>query len=159
MTFRRSVFVGIDPGKNGALAAVDGNGKPLFCHPFGEDGSSYIEAARRLAAMQGDSRMLVAIEKVWAMPHEGVSSAFSFGENFGFICGVVRSFGFDPVFATPRQWQKHIGVTGDKGEHIAKAKELFPEADLRRTPRCKKDHDGIADALLLAEYLRSVQSV
>lgn len=155
-----AIFVGIDPGKNGALAAVRGSELTMLV-PFEDGGGSYVEAFRRLSILRNtwasETRVFVMIEKVWAMPHEGVSSAFSFGVNFGLICGIAKSFGFDVEYATPQQWQKHFGVTGDKQEHIAKAKELFPSANLKRTPRCKKDHDGFADALLIAEYLRSVK--
>lgn len=156
-----AIFVGIDPGKNGALAAIRGSELTMLV-PFRDDGESYIHVFRRLSP-QCDTWPLpktpvyVMVEKVWAMPHEGVSSAFSFGVNFGLICGIAKSFGFDVEYATPQQWQKHFGVTGDKQEHIAKAKELFPAANLKRTPRCKKDHDGFADAILIAEYLRSVK--
>lgn len=155
-----AIFVGIDPGKNGALAAVRGS-EWLMLVPFEDDGCSYVEVFRRLSILRNtwasEIPVYVMVEKVWAMPHEGVSSAFSFGANFGMICGIAKSFGFDVEYATPQQWQKHFGVTGDKQEHIAKAKELFPSANLKRTPRCKKDHDGFADAILIAEYLRSVK--
>lgn len=155
-----AIFIGIDPGKNGALAAVRGSELTMLV-PFDDDGDSYVEAFRRLSILHNTwaskTPVFVIVEKVWAMPHEGVSSAFSFGVNFGLICGIAKSFGFDVEYATPQQWQKHFGVTGDKQEHIAKAKELFPAANLKRTPRCKKDHDGFADAILIAEYLRSVK--
>lgn len=153
-----AIFVGIDPGKNGALAAIRGSEGSMLV-PFEDDGESYINVFRRLFSIHRNtwSPVYVMVEKVWAMPHEGVSSAFSFGMNLGLICGIVKSIGFDVEYATPQQWQKHFGVTGDKQEHIAKAKELFPAANLKRTPRCKKDHDGFADAILIAEYLRSVK--
>ena len=154
------IFVGIDPGKNGALAAIRGSEWPMLV-PFDDDGLSYVAAFRRLSILRNtwasEIPVYVMVEKVWAMPHEGVSSAFSFGMNFGLICGIAKSLGFDVEYATPQQWQKHFGVSGDKQEHIAKAKELFPAANLKRTPRCKKDHDGFADAILIAEYLRSVK--
>lgn len=153
-----AIFVGIDPGRNGAFAAIRGSELTMLV-PFEDDGAGYVEAFRLLSSIHRNtwSPVYVMVEKVWAMPHEGVSSAFSFGMNFGLICGIAKSFGLDVEYATPQQWQKHVGVTGDKQEHIAKAKELFPSANLKRTPRCKKDHDGFADAILIAEYLRSVK--
>lgn len=153
-----AIFVGIDPGKNGALAAIRDSERPMLV-PFEDDGESYINVFRRLFSIRRDTLapVYVMVEKVWAMPHEGVSSAFSFGMNFGLICGIAKSIGFEVESATPQQWQKHFGISGDKQEHIAKAKEMFPSANLKRTPRCKKDHDGFADAILIAEYLRSVK--
>ena len=54
----------------------------------------------------------------------------------------------------PAKWKKEFSGTSDKNTSIEVAKRLFPGVDLRRTERCTKDHDGKAEALLLAEISR-----
>lgn len=97
---------------------------------------------------------VVCLEHVHAMPKQGVSSMFSFGVNFGFIQGVLMAFGMPYELVTPQKWKKEFSVTAEKNTSIEVAKRLFPNADLMRTSRCKKENDGIAEALLLAEYAR-----
>ena len=100
------------------------------------------------------NRVRCVVEKVGAMPGQGVTSMFNFGKNYGFILGALESFGFSYELVTPKKWKKEFGVTADKNTSIEVCKRLFPEANLKRTERCKKDHDGMAEALLMAEYAR-----
>lgn len=55
---------------------------------------------------------------------------------------------------TPQKWKKEFQITGDKNSSIAICKRLFPDIDLRRTERCRKDDDGMIESFLLAEYAR-----
>lgn len=88
------------------------------------------------------------------MPGQGVTSMFKFGENFGFIQGLLMAYSIPYELVTPQKWKKEFQVTGDKNSSISVCKRLFPDVPLRRTDRCKKDHDGMAEALLMAEYAR-----
>lgn len=94
------------------------------------------------------------LERVGPMPKQGVTSMFKFGENFGFIQGLLTGRRISYELVTPQKWKKEFQITGDKNSSIAVCKRLFPNVSLRRTDRCKKDHDGIAEALLMAEYAR-----
>lgn len=94
------------------------------------------------------------VEKVGAMPGQGVVSMFKFGENFGMIQGILQAFGIPYELVTPQKWKKEFGVTADKNTSIEVCKRLFPDVNLKRTERCKKEHDGMAEALLMAEYAR-----
>lgn len=94
------------------------------------------------------------LERVGAMPGQGVTSMFKFGENFGFIQGLLTAYGIPYELVTPQKWKKEFQVTGDKNSSIAVCKRLFQGVSLRRTDRCKTDHDGMAEALLMAEYAR-----
>ena len=58
------------------------------------------------------------------------------------------------LFRSPQKWKKEFSVTSDKNTSIEVAKRLFPNVNLKATARCKKDHDGMAEALLIAEYCR-----
>lgn len=140
------IYIGIDPGKDGAMAVITPTGEYIV--PFSLDG--YNLELRCLGA--GDA--CCCLERVGAMPGQGVTSMFKFGENFGFIQGLLTAFSIPYELVTPQKWKREFGVTGDKNSSIDVCKRLFPGVSLRRTDRCKKDHDGMAEALLMAEYAR-----
>lgn len=145
------LFVGIDPGKSGAMAIVSTDTHPFVrVDPFDE--REYAELLRFYHEYYTISGCVV--ERVSAMPGQGVSSMFSFGENYGFIQGLLTAYNIPFELVTPRVWKKEFGVTSDKNTSIAVAKRLFPDVSLKRTERCKKDDDGISEALLLAVVAR-----
>lgn len=94
------------------------------------------------------------LERVGAMPKQGVNSMFHFGENYGFIQGLLTAYSIPYELVTPQKWKKEFQITGDKNSSIDVCKRLFPYVNLRKTERCKKDHDGMAEALLMAEYAK-----
>ena len=94
------------------------------------------------------------VEKVGAMPGQGVTSMFHFGKSAGFIEGVLNAFRIPFSLVTPQKWKKEFGLHSDKQESINVCKELFPQANLLPTSRCRKDSDGMAEALLIAEFGR-----
>lgn len=141
------IYIGIDPGKSGALAVVLENGTvELF--PFAED--VYKKA---LSYLQG-TECKCCLERVGAMPKQGVNSMFHFGENYGFIQGMLTAYSIPYELVTPNKWKKEFQVTGDKNSSIDVCKRLFPDVSLRRTDRCRKDDDNMAEALLLAEFAK-----
>ena len=139
-------YVGIDPGKDGALAMIDDKGR-VTIFPFDE--AVYVAA---LYQMKGRSKC--ALEKVGARPGQGTVSMFSFGENFGFIRGVLEAFNIPYELVRPQKWKKEFSLTSDKKQSIVTAHRLFPDVDLRKSERCKKDHPDSAEALLIAEWAR-----
>ena len=150
------VFIGIDPGAKGSMAVLAESAMPPMYHvelvPWADDLALYIEA---LKAKEGpDWQVSCALEHVGAMPGQGVTSMFNFGKVFGEVIGVLTTLKVPFELVRPQRWQKEFGISGDKSEHIAACKRLFPYVSLLRTPRCKKDDDGHADALLLAEWSR-----
>ena len=142
------IYIGIDPGKDGALAIIWPETAPTIT-PFGEDGYNMAFKAVTIGG-----KAVCCLERVGAMPGQGVTSMFKFGENFGFIQGLLTAYSIPYELVTPQKWKKEFQVTGDKNSSIAVCKRLFPGVSLRRTGRCKKDHDGIAEALLMAEFAR-----
>ena len=95
------------------------------------------------------------LEKVHAMPKQGVASTFSFGENFGWCKGLLEAHGVPYQEVPPGVWKKPFGLLNtDKQHSIAVCKKLFPDAVLRPNERCRVDNDGMAEALLMAEYAR-----
>ena len=144
------IHIGIDPGKNGGLAWIKDSGKA-------EAERLNIETlASRLRVITGNGSIpsKCYVEKVHSMPKQGVASTFSFGTNYGFILGVLTAVGVNYELVQPSTWKKAMSVTADKRTSIRRCKELFPDVDLKATARCKKDHDGMAEALLIAEYGR-----
>lgn len=145
------VYIGIDPGGNGAMAAVSGYDDVLFNVPFSRSG--YIELLKSL----NPQKSICTLEKVWAMPKQGVVSMFHFGENFGFCQGILSAFSIPFTLDTPQQWKNFYGISADKNESIELCNKLYPEQTLLKNERCKKPHDGMAEALLLARYTRMKQ--
>ena len=141
------IYIGVDPGKNGGIAIIDSDGVIAF--PFSEE--------RLLIELDGiaqEYECICYLEHVHAMPKQGVSSTFNFGMNFGFIQGVLKAYEIPYELVTPQKWKKEFSCTSDKNTSIEVCKRLFPYVSLKATERCKKDHDGMAEALLIAEYGR-----
>lgn len=88
------------------------------------------------------------------MPGQGVVSMFNFGKGFGWILGTLEAYSVSYELIRPQKWKKEFSVTSDKNTSIEVCKRLFPHVSLLPTERCKKDNDGMAEALLLAEYAR-----
>lgn len=141
------VYIGCDPGKGGAMAVIWPDER-VDVVTFGED-----EYRDMLKSVDGN-KAKCCLERVGAMPKQGVNSMFHFGENYGFIQGLLTAYSIPYELVTPQKWKKEFQVTGDKNSSIAVCKRLFPDVLLRRTDRCKKDHDGMAEALLLATYAK-----
>lgn len=142
------IYIGIDPGVSGALAVLS-EGREAQVMTW--DPEAYRDALRAVS-VAGEGAV-ACLEKVSAMPKQGVTSMFNFGENFGYIRGLLEANGIPYELVTPKKWQKEFSVT-DKNGPIEVCKRLFPGVSLRRTEKCRNDHDGMSDALLMAEYAR-----
>lgn len=142
------IYIGIDPGKSGAMAMISDLTKEKVLIPFDE--SVYAKALRECIPEETKA----CVEHVTAMPGQGVTSMFNFGQNFGYIKGLLTAYQIPYELVRPQKWKKEFSVTGDKNSSIEVCKRLFPGVSLRRTERCRKDDDGLAEALLLAEFAR-----
>lgn len=142
-----TVYVGIDPGKSGAMAILYPNGS-IETIPFNM--VNYVDAIRGLT----DYPVKCCLEKVGAMPGQGVVSMFNFGHNLGFIEGVLQSNSIPYQLVPPQTWKKEFSLSSEKAKSIEVCQKLFPKANLLATERSRKPSDGIAEALLLAEYSR-----
>lgn len=144
-------YVGIDPGKSGAYAVVhtQGDGARVACVTLWED-QEFITRMKEIAS-SGESAV-ACVEKVGAMPGQGVTSMFSFGKSAGFIEGVLCALEIPHQLVPPRTWKKFFSLGSDKAQSIAACHRLFPEVSLLPTSRCRKPSDGMAEALLMAHY-------
>lgn len=142
------VYMAFDPGKDGAAAFL-WSGESLVV-PF--DKTVYVDVVKSFLNKGFEARAVV--EHVGAMPGQGCVSMFNFGVSFGWLQGMLEALGVPYELVRPAKWKKEFSCTSDKNTSIVVAKRLFPDVDLRRTERCMKDHDGKAEALLMAEYCR-----
>lgn len=123
----------------------------VIIYPFDRDVYRDVLCNRIVSSGRG---VRCCLEKVGAMPGQGVTSMFHFGENYGYIQGLLESNSIPYELVTPQKWKKEFEVTSDKNTSIEVCRRLFPNVNLKRTERCRKDDDGFAEATLLAEYCR-----
>jgi len=149
------LHIGIDPGQSGGIAYVDSDDMPkAFAMKMPVTERDIWDALHSHDGL--DVRFFV--EKVGPARgkdgrKQGVSSAFKFGQGYGFLRGCIIADGFDEV--APTKWQKEFGLvfpasmgltpTDKKNRHKAKAQQLFPHLKITH---------AIADALLIAEWAR-----
>lgn len=96
---------------------------------------------------------LVIIEKVHAMPKQGVTSMFNFGKGYGTLIGVCEGCGIPFQLVTPQAWKNEVlaGTAKDKDAAINFVRRRYPNINL--TPgKTRKPQDGIADAVCMAHY-------
>ena len=146
------IYIGIDPGEKGGIAGImDLGGGRLVCAagPYSPD-----ELKKLAIDFHACDNIRCCLEQVHSMPKQGVKSTFEFGKSFGYIKGVLESFGIPYQEVSPNKWKKEFSLIGkDKAASIACAKRLFPGVSL--IPEgCRVERDGPAEALLMAEYAR-----
>ena len=145
----RCQVLAIDPGVNGAYAVLGHSGEFIDCDelPRFDKLVNAVELGRLFASHIPERAV---IEKVGAMPGQGVTSMFTFGAAYGVCIGVAGGSGTPLSLVTPVKWKAHFRLIGKpKDASRELAIRLYPEA----APRLNlKKHGGRADALLLARY-------
>lgn len=150
-----SLYIGLDPGKKGAMALIRVFDDPKMPYsviivPF--DPKEYINT---LTDIGPSYEIKCCIEQVHSLPREGVKSVWSFGQNYGWITGVLDAFGIPYQAVPPNKWKREYSLLkADKKQSIEVCHRLFPNVSLKRTERCKTDSADMAEALLMAEYAR-----
>lgn len=142
------INIGIDPGKSGGIAVIDGNGM-AYAHKMPETERDLLDSLmeiRRNAVVEG-VQCRAALEFVRTMPQNGVKASFTFGMSYGGLRMALIAAGIPFVEVLPRKWQGALGCLtgGDKNVSKAAAQAMFPE---------QKITHAIADALLIAEWMR-----
>ena len=151
------IFIGIDPGLNGAIAFFDiAKGHlSVIDMPVVEmlrGGKKKREVSAQMLAQiirLAERPCTAMFERVNAMPGQGVTSVFSFGRSSGIVEGVLAALAIPMHIITPQVWQKAASVRGGKDGALQRATELFPAyAGLF----ARKKDDGRADAACMAWY-------
>ena len=142
------IYLGIDPGQKGGIAWL---GKKYHTYAMPDTTKAV------LGLIQALSTGLVTtciIEHAQAMPKQGGVSMFNYGQHYGELIGIMTALGIKIIEVRAAVWKKAMGLTKDKDASIALCERLFPSVDLLPSDRSRKPSDGMAEALLLAEYGR-----
>lgn len=151
---------GVDPGKKGGAVILDSTGKIISKSTMFIKNTEFDPIAYSSFLSNEQYRVNhIVIERVTAMPKNGVVSMFHFGMAFMFCQVVPMMLQIPMTLVTPQVWQKvlHTGIDqklDPKQRSLIAFQRLFPTEDLRATERCKNQHDGLIDAVLLAEWGR-----
>lgn len=157
------MIIGIDPGVSGAIAVLGEDGSLLDVDPMPhywekmktKSKSGNVRRRRKLD-IAGTYKLLVEhrlnygatycyIEKVHAMPKNGASSMFNFGEAYGIVQALAVSAGLEVIYVTPQEWKKSVDlIKAEKDASIEKVRTIFGDGG-------KIDHN-MADACLIAWY-------
>ena len=151
-------IIGIDPGLSGGIAILDDNKvREMFDMPVMSDGKKNKRQLNSALLSQiikeniKDSEdPVVVVEQVNAMPGQGVTSMFNFGQTFGAIKGICAALNLPIFLVRPAKWKKHFElINSSKDASRTKAIEVFPyfSSQLLR----KKDSNK-ADAILIASF-------
>jgi hypothetical protein len=143
------MIIGIDPGTNGGTAIMGDSGAliDVLVHSAFTDGEYASEMNKYL---NGSEDKYGLVEKVHAMPSQGVASSFKFGAAYGksLMTLSLKLVPFELV--TPQQWQKELGITKKgKGETKTKFKKRLAERAQQLHPRDEIGREE-ADAVLIA---------
>jgi len=172
-------FLGIDPGKTGGICCLDSkeSGAYLYLIPK----INNVVDLRALGEIFDNfpvENTIITMEKIHALGQVSAKSTFEFGRIYGMLEGIFASKGFKYTLTTPKIWQKEMfegvdeirkpsninkngktvkGRVDTKKMAAIACNRLFPDVDLNITEKGNKSknvHDGLADALLIAEYTK-----
>lgn len=148
--------LGIDPGLTGALALLDAEGQPELVAdlPIIRDRSlAWIDGGVLQSTIRDALRgrpCRAVVERVSAMPKQGIASSFVFGVGFGAVLATLQTLRLPIELVTPASWKLALGLGKDKRASLDRARLLFPMADLSLAK-----HDGRAEALLIAYFAQT----
>jgi crossover junction endodeoxyribonuclease RuvC len=151
-------IIGIDPGLSGAIAILEDNKvKEIFdipVMPEGKKNKRQLNSAQLVKLLKDhiykDEEIVVVVENVSAMPGQGVTSMFNFGQTFGAIKGICAALGLPIFFVRPAKWKKHFDlINSSKDASRTKAIEMYPSISDQLSR--KKDVNK-SDAILIARF-------
>ena len=159
------IIFGIDPGVSGAISILE-NKKVIevFDMPTMIDGkknkkqvngAQVTNIIKERLDSEKEKEIAVVVEHVNAMPGQGVTSMFNFGQSFGVIKGICSALSLPIYFVRPIKWKKHFNlIKTNKDASRTKVIEVYPEisSKLHR----KKDSNK-ADAILIARYFNDTR--
>ena len=144
-------YLGVDPGKEGGLCILRSDGTPLEYTRM-PDGKARI-AFWIINAKFTYQNLIIATELAQAMPKQGVTSCFRYGQHFAVFEDAAIHLKIPYHEVRPTIWKKAFGLTSNKKDSISACRSIFPTVELIPAG-CRNEHDGIAEALLVAEWAR-----
>tara|TARA_R100000988_G_scaffold67789_1_gene34564 strand:- start:577 stop:1074 length:498 start_codon:yes stop_codon:yes gene_type:complete len=154
--YRFKTYIGIDPGKSGGICSIEDN--RLRANKCPDSVQGMAELFKDILQDTSPKDVFLYIEKVWAMPHDGKSSIFTFGQNYGQWEGVIASFNIIPIYVTPSTWMKHHEVQkGLKKQERKNILKQMAQEFINSNNYMSYQWKGIAtlataDAIMLAKY-------
>ena len=154
------LIIGIDPGISGSICFFeDGKILEVIEMPTMTEGKKnkkqvngvqiYNEFSKRINNTENQNTRVI-IEQVSAMPGQGVTSMFNFGQSFGIIKGVCAAMQLPMFFVRPAKWKKYFSlINSQKDASRTRAIEIFPYFS---TQLSKKKDSNKADAILIASF-------
>ena len=154
------LIIGIDPGISGSICFFeDGKILEVIEMPVMTEGKKnkkqvngaqiYNEFLKRINQKK-DDKVRVVIEQVSAMPGQGVTSMFNFGQSFGILKGICSAMQLPMFFVRPAKWKKYFNlINSQKDASRTRAIEIFPYFS---TQLSKKKDSNKADAILIASF-------
>ena len=152
-------IIGIDPGLSGAIAILENNKVlNIFDIPVMTEGkknkrqlnSALLVNLLKENINKEEEEVAVVVEQVNAMPGQGVTSMFNFGQTFGAIKGICAALEFPIYFVRPSKWKKHFElINSSKDSSRTKAIEMYPKLS---NQLAKKKDVNKSDAILIARY-------
>jgi len=158
------LIIAIDPGINGAICFFEnGQVKDVLEMPTMAEGKKnkrqinghqmYNELSSRIKGYNSQN-INVIVEQVSAMPGQGVTSMFNFGQSFGVIKGICAAMQLPIFFVRPVKWKKHFElINSQKDASRTKAIEMFPKISPILS---KKKDSNKADAILIASFYENI---
>ena len=154
------LIIGIDPGISGSICFFkDGIILDVIEMPTMTEGKKnkrqvngsqiYNEFSKRINKNQNQS-IRVIVEQVSAMPGQGVTSMFNFGQSFGILKGICSAMQLPMYFVRPAKWKKYFNlINSEKDASRTRAIEIFPYFSSQLS---KKKDSNKADAILIASF-------
>ncbi len=154
------IIIGIDPGISGSICFLkEGKILDVIEMPTMTDGKKnkrqvnasqiYNEIYKRIDNLENEDTRVV-IEQVSAMPGQGVTSMFNFGQSFGILKGVCSAMQLPMYFVRPAKWKKYFNLlNSEKDASRTRAIEIFPYFSSQLS---KKKDSNKADAILIANF-------
>ena len=151
-------IIGIDPGLSGAIAILENN-KVLNIFdipvmPEGKKNKRQLNSALLVSLLRenitNNEEVAVVVEQVNAMPGQGVTSMFNFGQTFGAIKGICAALNLPIFFVRPSKWKKYFElINSSKDSSRTKAIEMYPKLS---NLLAKKQDVNKSDAILIARF-------
>ena len=157
------IIIGIDPGISGAISILE-NKKILEVYDTptmidGKKNKKQINSAQVTniikEKLDDEKEIAVVVEHVNAMPGQGVTSMFNFGQSFGVIKGICSALSLPIYFVRPTKWKKHFNlIRTNKEASRTKVIQVYPEISSKLS---RKKDSNKADAILIARYFNDTQ--
>ena len=151
-------IIGIDPGISGAIAVMHGkkvvNMYDMPVMAEGKKNKRQLNSSQLVNIIKEninkDEETIVVVEQVNAMPGQGVTSMFNFGQTFGAIKGVCAALKLPIFFVRPSKWKKHFElINSSKDASRTKVIEMYPTLS---DQLAKKRDVNKSDAVLIAKF-------